>query len=107
MMLTLILLLVTGSLFVYISKYNFMLVSVNLGMYTVSNIPLFYVIVASVVLGLVLSYLFQLAQSVSTHFTLRGKNNEIKKDKDEILELTKRVHQLELEKNKPEDGESL
>ena len=104
MMLTLILLLVTGSLFVYISKFNFMLVSVNLGMYTISNIPLFYVIVASVVLGLVLSYLFQLAQSISNSFTLRGKNNEIKKGEGEILELTKRVHQLELENEKVRNG---
>jgi uncharacterized integral membrane protein len=103
-MLSLIFLLVVGSLLVYISKFNFMLVSVNLGIYTFSNIPLFYVIVASMVFGLVLSYLVHLVQSISTSFTLRDKNNEIKKDKDEILELTKRVHQLELENEKVRNG---
>ena len=103
-MLSLIFLLVVGSLLVYISKFNFMLVSVNLGIYTFSNIPLFYVIVASMVFGLVLSYLVHLVQSISTSFILRGKNNEIKKDKDEILELTKRVHQLELENEKVRNG---
>jgi hypothetical protein len=35
---------------------------------------------------------------------LRKKNNEIKKDKEEILDLTKRVHQLELEKEKIKNG---
>jgi len=114
-MLVLILLLVVGSILVYISKYNFMPVSVNLGPYVLSNIPLFYVIVGSLLIGLVLSYVFYLVKAISTSFTLRGKDNEIKKDKDEVLELTKRVHQLELENEKlkhrpntePEDKNAL
>ena len=95
-MLLLILLLIIGSVLVYISKYNFMLVSVNFGTFIISNIPLFYVIVGSILFGLVLSYLVHLVNSISTSLTLRGKNDLIKKEKEEILELTKRVHQLEL-----------
>lgn len=114
-MLTIILLLVVGSLLVYISKYNFMLVSINFGQFVLSDIPLFYVIVGSIILGLLLSYILYLAQAISTSFTLRGKNNQIKKNKSEVLELTKRVHQLELEKEKlkheprsePEDDSAL
>lgn len=114
-MLVLILLLIVGSILVYISKYNFMPVSVNLGLYTFSDIPLFYVIVGSLVFGLVLSYLFYLVRAIATSFALRGKDNEIKKNKDEVLELTKRVHQLELENEKlghdssvePEDKNAL
>lgn len=103
-MLILILLLVVGSILVYISKFNFTPVSVNLGLYTFSNIPLFYVIVASLLFGLVLSYLIYLVHSISTSFTLRGKDKEIKKDKNAVLELTKRVHQLELENEKIRNG---
>jgi uncharacterized integral membrane protein len=106
-MLTLILLLVVGSALVYISKFNFTLVSVNLGFYAFSNIPLFYVIVGSLLVGLVLSYLVYLVHAISTSFTIRGKDNEIKKNKDEVLELTKRVHQLELENEKLGHGESV
>lgn len=114
-MLVLILLLVLGSILVYISKFNFVPVSVNLGFYTFSDIPLFYVIVGSLVTGLVLSYVVYLIHSITTAIKLRGKNNEIKKNKDEVLELTKRVHQLELENeklshnsgNKPEDPNAL
>ena len=114
-MLILILLLVVGSILVYISKFNFMPVSVNLGLYAFSDIPLFYVIVGSLVTGLVLSYVVYLVHAISTSFTLRGKDNEIKKNKDEVLELTKRVHQLELENEKlghdtgvePEDSNAL
>jgi uncharacterized integral membrane protein len=114
-MLTLILLLVVGSFLVYISKFNFAPVSLNLGVYVFDNIPLFYVIVGSLVLGLVLSYLIYLVGAISTSFTLRGKNKEIKNDKDKILELTRQIHQLELENeklknvsgNKPQDSNAL
>lgn len=99
-MLILILFLIVGSVLVYISKFNFVPVTVNLGFYSFSNIPLFYVIIASLLTGLVLSYLVYLVHDISTSFTLRGKNKEIKKEKDEVLELTKNVHQLELENEK-------
>jgi uncharacterized integral membrane protein len=95
--LILILLLVVGSIIVYISQFNFMPVSVNLGVYVFSNIPLFYVIVGSFVLGLLLSYLVYIVHAISNSFAIRGKDNEIKKNKNEVLELTKRVHKLELE----------
>lgn len=112
---TLILLLVTGTIITYLSKYNFMLVSVNFGRYTVTDIPLFYVIVGSLLTGLVLSYVGFLFTRISNSFKMRGKDIEIKKDKDEVLELTKRVHQLELENeklkhepiNEPEDKNAL
>jgi len=114
-MLVIILLLIVGSLLVYISKFNFMPVSVNLGMYVFSNIPLFYVMVGSLLTGLVLSYLIYLVYAVSNYFKFRGKNNEIRKNKNSVLELTKRVHQLELENeklkhnsnNEPEDSNAL
>lgn len=103
-MLILILFLVVGSVLVYISKYNFIPVTVNLGFRVFSNIPLFYVIVASVLFGLGLSYLLYLVHSISTSLKLRGKNKEIKEEKEEVLELTKNVHQLELQNEKQKNG---
>lgn len=99
-MLTLILLLLVGSLLAYLSQYNLTQVSVNFGPYIFQNIPLFYVIVGSLATGLILSYLIYLIEKLSTSLELRSKENEIKKTKDEVLELTKRVHQLELENEK-------
>jgi putative membrane protein len=114
-MLILILLLMAGSFLAYISQFNMTLVSVNLGAYVFSNIPLFYVITGSLVLGLVLSFIMHSFRDISTSWTLRGKKNEIKKNRDEVLELTKRIHQLELENeklkhakhNEPEDRNAL
>ena len=99
-MLAIILLLVIGTCLVYISKFNFAPVSVNLGFYAFSDIPLFYVIVGSLLTGLVLSYVFYLINSIFTSFTLYGKENEIKKNKNEVLSLTKRIHSLESENEK-------
>jgi lipopolysaccharide assembly protein A len=75
-------------------------VTVNLGLYVFSDIPLFYVIIGSLLTGLVLSYLFYLVYAISNSFKLLGKNKEIKKNKNAVLELTKRIHQLELENEK-------
>ncbi len=106
-MVVLILLLVVGSVLVYVSKFNFVPVTVNLGFYTFLNIPLFYVIIASVLFGLILSYLVYLVRAISTSFTLRGKNKEIKKEKEEVLELTKNVHQLELANEKQKNNKNV
>jgi len=103
-MLTLIALIAIGSILAYISKFNAMLVSVNLGTFIISDIPLFYVIVGSFLCGLILSYLVILVNSISTSFTIRGKDNRIKKGKDDVLDLTKQVHQLELENEKIKHG---
>ena len=99
-MFALILLLIVGTCLVYISKFNFIPVSVNLGFYTFSDIPLFYVIVGSLLTGLVLSYVVYLINSIFTSFTLYGKENEIKKNKNEVILLNKRIHALELENEK-------
>ena len=99
-MLNIIFLLIAGSALTYISQYNLELVSVNLGIYTFSNIPLFYVIVGSLLVGLILSYLMQLLSNVFTYFEIRGKSREIKSGQEEILDLTKTVHQLELANEK-------
>lgn len=99
-MLIIILSLIVGSMLVYISRFNFQPVSVNLGFYVLQGIPLFYVMVGSLLVGLVLSYIAYLINSLSNSFVLRGKNNEIKRNKGEVLELTKQVHQLEIKNEK-------
>ena len=96
-MLILILFLVVGSAMVYLAQNNLTLVTLRLGTYVFSGIPLFYIIVGSVLTGLGLSYLIYLVNSIFTAFTLRRKDNKIKQTKSEVVDLTKRIHQLELE----------
>lgn len=96
-MLNIIILLITGSALAYISKANLTPVTVSLASYTIPNTPLFYVIVGSLLVGLILAYVVQILGSIATSFVLRGNRQAIKNSQNEILELTKRIHQLELE----------
>ncbi len=84
-----------------------MLVTLHFGPYIFSDIPLFYIIVGSLLIGLSLSYFTALVRSISTGFTIRGKDKKIKQTKNEIVDLTKRIHQLELENEKLKNNSSV
>lgn len=96
-MLMLILFLVVGLIMVYLAQNNLTLVTLHLGPYVFSDIPLFYVIIGSLLMGLGLAYLIYLVNSIFTALAMRGKDNKIKQTKSEIVDLTKQIHQLELE----------
>ena len=99
-MLRLIILLVIGAVMVYIAQDNLTQVTLHLASYAFPDIPLFYIIVGSLLTGLSLGYIVSLVTSIFTGFTIRGKNKKIKQTKSEIVNLTKRIHQLELESEK-------
>lgn len=82
---------------VYLAQNNLMLITLHLGTYIFSGIPLFYVIIGSVLTGLGLAYFFYLVNSIFTGLAMRGKDNKIKRGKSDIVELTKQIHQLEIE----------
>lgn len=106
-MLSLILILLVGSGLVYISRFNYTPVDVNLGVYAFNSVPLFYVIVASILIGLTISYIVLIINSIASSLTIRKKDIQLKKDQDEIMELTKRVHQLELDGEKLKNGDTV
>ncbi|KKS41020.1 MAG: hypothetical protein UV04_C0016G0014 [Candidatus Gottesmanbacteria bacterium GW2011_GWA2_42_16] len=115
-MLKLIFLLVVGAVFVYLAQNNLMLVTLRLGTYVIPDIPLFYIIIGSLLTGLGLAYLIYLVNSIFTAFAMHGKDNKIKQAKSEIVDLTKQIHKLELEnerlknnsdENEPDDQNAL
>jgi hypothetical protein len=81
----------------YLAQNNLTHVTVHFASYVFSEIPLFYVIMGSLLAGLGLSYVMQIVRSVFTSFTIMSKNNTIKRGTGEIADLTKRIHKLELE----------
>lgn len=84
----------------FFAQYNLTPVSLNLGYAVFNDIPLFYVVVGAMLIGLGIGYLSYLIHSLSTAFTIHGKDHALKQAKEEVAELTKRVHQLELENGK-------
>lgn len=96
-MITLILILLIGAVFVYLAQNNLTQITLHLGSTVITNIPLFYVIIGSLLTGLILAYLIHLVNSIFVAFSMHGKDTKIKQGKNEIADLTKRIHQLELE----------
>ncbi len=96
-MLSLIIVLVVGSIIAYLSLQNTTLVSVHLLDYTISDLPLYYVIIGSMLIGLLLSYVIYLGHSIYTSIRLHSKDKKLRHEKEEVAELTKRIHKLELE----------
>ena len=96
-MLSLIILLVGGSIIAFLSLQNTMVVSLHFLDFTIPNLPLYYVIIGSMLVGLLLSYVIYLVHAIITNISLLGKDKKIMKEKQQVAELTKRIHQLELE----------
>lgn len=92
-----ILFLILGALMIFLARNNSMLVTLNLGNYVFSGIPLYYVIIGSLLAGLGLAYLIYLVNSIFTGLAMHGKDNKIKQGKSDIVDLTKQIHQLEIE----------
>ncbi len=96
-MLILILFIVIGAVMAYLAQSNLMLVTLHLGTYVFSSIPLFYVIIGSLLTGLGLAYLIFIVNSIIAVYSAHRKDKTIKQGKSDIVDLTKRIHQLELE----------
>lgn len=96
-MFTIILFLAVGSIMVYLAQNNLAQVPLHLGPYVFLGIPLFYIIIGSLLLGFIWAYVVHLVSVMFTSFTIRGKDHKIKQGKDDIAGLTKQVHKLELE----------
>lgn len=96
-MLTLILLLIFGSGVTYLALQNNALVTLTLLTYTLPDVPLFAVILGSILIGVIVAYVLHLPHLISTAFSMHGKDNKIKSSQKDLTQLTKRIHQLELE----------
>ncbi len=96
-MATLILAILLGLAFSYFATQNTQGISLAPWQYSFANIPLYVVILGALLLGVAIAVLFSLLSSISTALTLRGKDNEIQKNRSSVQELQERVHELEVE----------
>lgn len=96
-MLTLILFLIFGSGMAFLAFQNSAHVTLTFLTYTFPDVSLFFVILGSMLIGVLLAYIIQLANSISTAITIHGKDHEIKRSENSVVELTKKTHKLELE----------
>lgn len=107
-MIALILFIAFGLLFSYFATMNTMSVTIHLGTYTLKNIPLYLLVLASVGLGVIFASLFYLVKSLGYRFAFGRRDKEISRKNREIADLTRELHELEIEntKLKTKNGES-
>ncbi len=84
----------------YFATQNTVIISLHFASYTWSGIPIYLVMLGSLLAGLLFAWIFYLLNAISSSLTIRGKNQALKEGKESNLELTKRLHQLELENTK-------
>ncbi len=99
-MLALILFILFGLLFSYFATLNTALVTIHFGIYTLDAIPLYILVLVSLGTGLLFAAIFYSLKSISSYFAFSKKSGELKNSNKEVVELTKKIHQLELENTK-------
>ena len=95
-MITLLFAVIFGLGFAIFATQNTSFVTVNLGNY-VWNIPLYFVMLGSLLVGLMVAWLFSLVDGVSSAWALHGKDSQIHKAEDALFSLEKRVNELQAE----------
>lgn len=113
-MFALIVLVAFGIGITFFSTQNTQTISITLANYPLTGIPLYIIVLGSLLLGFVVSWLISLVDVISSAFKIHSKESAIKNANKQISELTKRVHQLELENERlkaesghPSDDKSL
>lgn len=104
-MFALIVLFIFGIGVAFFATQNTQPISLTFANYSLAGIPVYIIVLISLVLGFAISWIISLFDVISSSFKIRGKENKIKDSNKQINELTKKVHQLELE-NERLKGES-
>ncbi len=113
-MFALIVLFVFGIGVAFFATQNTQSISITFANYSLTGIPLYIIVLVSLLLGFAVSWIISLVDVISSAFKIHGKESTIKDANKQISELTKRVHQLELENERlktesghPSDDKSL
>jgi len=99
-MIALFLFVIFGLIFGYFSTLNTSLISIYFGTSVIHDIPVYVLVLLSFGTGILFSALFYLLRSIPGWFAWGKKEKEITSAKKEIVDLTKRLHVLEIENTK-------
>ena len=92
----LIVIVALGSIIAYFATQNTSPVSVSFVGYLIT-VPLYIIVVGSLLIGFLISWIFSLVDSLSSFLKIHGKESKIKQDQKEIADLKKQIRELELE----------
>lgn len=99
-MLILFLAIVLSIIFSVFATQNTQLVTLYFYNYSFSNIPIYLVILASILIAFVISLAVQIIKNLSSGITISSQKSRIRTLKRELAEVTKNCHKIELENAK-------
>ena len=99
-MLALLVLIVFGIGVAIFATQNTQISAINLGNYTLANVPVYFLVLLALLMGIFISWIISLLGSITSSLTIYGKDTKIKKSSKEIDDLNERIHDLELENTK-------
>lgn len=79
---------------------NTQTVTVKMMQYVYSSVPLYLVVLISLLIGVTFSWLIHIIDIFYSSWEIRNKVNAIKQEKKKNLDLAKKLHELELENAK-------
>lgn len=101
-MATLILIVLFAAMYGYFATQNTYSVAVNFLKYSSKPLPLYLIILISIAVGAAITMILSFLRWFAANRKLSGKERDLKKTQNEINELTKTIHKLELENTKLE-----
>lgn len=85
-----------GLIFAFLATQNVQPVQLNVNGF-VWEMPLYLVAVGSLLVGLLVSSIVNISDSISAMFTIQGKDSKIKAGEKTVESLEKRIHELEID----------
>ena len=99
-MLTLVVTVVLGIGFALFATQNTGSIDLNFGSYKINDVPIYIVVLVTLLIALVISFFTYIGRHLSDSLTLSEQRDDLKELKKENIELTKKAHKLELENTK-------
>jgi uncharacterized integral membrane protein len=92
--------LLLGLSFAFFAMQNTAVVPLSFGAYSFQSVPLYIVVIGSLLTGLLIAWVFNFIDSLGSLMSLRGKDRALHTADKKIAHLEDRIHDLELENAK-------
>lgn len=99
-MLMLLLTVILGVVFAIFATQNVGLTTIYFGNFSLQSVPIYLIALIPLLIGLSVSFVVYLIKSLSDSMTISEDKDEISRLKEELAEVTKEAHKLELENTK-------
>lgn len=86
-----------GFLFALFATQNTALTSIAAGPWQLNNIPVYWIVLGSLLGGLFISWVINFFEGVAASWALRKKERQLIKTQNSVDELNQRLHNLEIE----------